>query len=207
MITEYLINFAVNFISASNYLGIFLLTLFESIMIPIPPEVTVVFSGFLAYSGKFNLPLVIISATLGALAGSTIAYYLGYHFKKVIGRKLIEKNGHFLFLTEEEFEKVHELFKQHGFWLITVSRFIPGLRSILSLPMGFLRVPYKKFIFYVFLGSLTSSTLLATVGYKLGDNWEKVQLYLHKFDILILVLILALVCLYISKRHRTKKRG
>lgn len=207
MITEYLINIATNAISSLGYPGIVLLTAAESMLVPIPPEVTVVFSGFLASSGKFNLMFVILSAVLGAAIGSSAAYWIGYHFKKIIVKKLIEKHGHFLFLTEAELDQTQQLFKKHGFWLITISRFIPGLRSVISLPMGILQVPYPKFILYTLIGSMLSATTHAYAGYLLGNNWEIVRTYLKKFDIFILAVVVLITAAYFYRKHLKKKRG
>lgn len=204
MITEYLINFATNLISILGYPGIALLTAIESMMVPIPPEITVVFSGFLAWSGKFNLLLVIVFAVLGSVIGSSAAYWIGYHFKERIAKKLIQKHGHFLFFTEGELLKVQQMFKKHGFWVITVSRFIPGLRSIISLPMGILQVPYPKFILYTLIGSILSATTHAYAGYLLGNNWESVRLYLRRFDIFILSFGVLIIVAYFYKRYNKK---
>lgn len=205
MITEYLINFATSLISTLGYPGIFTLMATESLMVPFPPEVTLVFSGFLASTGTLNVLLVIVYAVFGALLGSSISYWIGYHFKKTIGQKLIEKHGHFLFISHDEYTKTQTLFKKHGPWVITVARFIPGLRSVISLPLGILHVPYIKFLEYTFLGSLGSSALLVALGYALGDRWQKVRIIIHKLDVLIIMLVLSAILFYIYKRVRKKK--
>ena len=202
MITENLINFATNLIATLGYPGIFTLMATESLMVPFPPEVTLVFSGFLASTGKLNVFLVIICAVLGALLGSSISYWIGYHFKKTILQKLLDKNGHFLFITHNEYVKTQTMLKKHGPWMITVARFVPGLRSIVSLPMGILHVPYVKFLQYTFLGSLGSSSLLVALGYALGDRWQQVRNLVHKLDIAILAIGILTILVYIYKKNR-----
>lgn len=206
MITESIITFATNVISALGYPGIAILTALESMMVPIPPEVTLVFSGFLAYSGRFNLILVILSAVVGAAIGSSIAYWVGYHFKEKIGKKLIQKHGHFLFFTENELKEVTNLFHKHGVWILTVCRFIPGLRSVISLPMGILQVPYPKFLLYTLIGTSLSAIVHAYAGYLLGNNWEEVKVYLKKFDMVIIVAGVLALLFYFYKRHHVKNR-
>ncbi len=205
MITEFLINIAISLISTFGYPGIILVSAMESLMIPMPPEITVVFSGYLASMGRFSALPVLIWSLFGALSGSTIAYWIGYHFKKTIIKKIIEKHGHFLFFTEYELSVTKKLFKKHGPWIISVSRFIPGLRSFVSLPLGILHVPYRQFITYTFLGTLGSTVLLISIGIILKDKWENIREYLHKFDIIILFLLILIVVLYIYKRHKNKK--
>lgn len=205
MITEYLINFATDLISKLGYMGIAFTTALESMLVPIPPEITIVFAGFLAWSGNLELIPIIIFAVLGSIVGSSIAYWFGYHFKKVIIKKMIEKHGHFLFFTDSELNKVQHLFRKHGFWVITIARFIPGLRSIISLPMGILHVPYRKFITYTSLGAVMSAALYAYIGYILGNNWQEIKIYLKKFDILIIVIAFVIAGVYLLKRHRHKK--
>lgn len=175
-------------------------------MIPFPPEVTLVFSGFLASTGKLNVLVVISVAVLGALLGSSISYWIGYHFKKIIIQKLLKKNGHFLFISHNEYIKTQTLFKKHGPWIITVARFIPGLRSIISLPMGILHVPYVKFLEYTLLGSLGSSTLLVALGYALGDRWQQVRVIIHKLDAAIIVVMAIVIVLYIFKKAKNHKK-
>ncbi len=205
MITEFLINIAINIITAMGYPGIFLVMAAESFMVPVPPEITVVFSGYLASAGKLNIIPVIVWSVAGALTGSTFAYWVGYHFKKTIVKKLIERHGHFLVFTQYELEETKELFKKHGPWIIFVSRFIPGIRSVVSLPLGILHIPFRQFITYTAVGTLISTSMLTYLGLILNDNWTQIRVYLHKFDILIIFFLIMILGVYIYKRHKKQK--
>lgn len=204
--TEYLINFGIQFISTLGYAGVFFLMAIESLFIPFPSEITMTFSGFLTTIGKFNFFLVVMFGTLGNLAGASVGYYLGYHLKKIVLERFIKKYGKFLFITEEEFTKAEALFKRHGIWIITISRFLPGVRAIISLPAGASRIPYSSFIIFTAFGSLIWSFILTYAGVVLGSNWQYVRITLQKFDIPILGFIIVLIVAYTFKKlHKTKK--
>ncbi|MEK7581206.1 MAG: DedA family protein [Patescibacteria group bacterium] len=202
MITEALINFATNIIQSMGYPGIFLLMTAESMFIPFPSEITMTFSGFLVSSGHFNFFLVVLSGGLGNVLGSSVAYYLGHSLKHKVINKIIEKYGKFLFVTKEEFTSTESLFKKHGSWIIVASRFIPGVRAIISVPAGAAHIPYPSFILYTALGSLAWSFILVYAGTILGSNWQVVRTLLHKFDTIILVVTPVLIAAYIWHKFR-----
>lgn len=204
MITEHFINFAITTISRLGYPGVVLLTALESLMVPIPPEVTLVFSGYLSSTGQFNIFSVIISAVFGALIGSTVAYAVGFHFKKYIIHRLLEKQGKFLFINKDEYLKAQNLLKKHGPWIITLGRLIPGARSVISILMGLLHVPFGEFIKFTFVGTLISSTVLTFTGYKLGSNWSTVSGLVHKFDIVIILTSVLLFVFYFYKKLKRR---
>ena len=180
--TEYLINFGIQFISTLGYAGIFFLMAIESLFIPFPSEITMTFSGFLTTIGKFNFFLVVMFGTLGNLFGASIGFYIGHHLSKIVLEKFIKKYGKFLFITQQEFEKAENLFKKHGIWIITISRFLPGIRAIISLPAGASKVPYSSFIIYTAFGSLIWSFILTYAGVILGSNWQYVRITFHYED-------------------------
>lgn len=204
MITEALINFATNIIQSMGYPGIFFLMTAESMFIPFPSEITMTFSGFLVSNGHFNFFLVILAGALGNMLGSSIAYYLGHSLKHKVINKVIEKYGKFLFITEEEFISAESLFKKHGSWIIVASRFIPGVRAIISVPAGASHIPYLSFILYTALGSLAWSFILVYAGTMLGSNWQVVRSVVHKFDTIILIVTIIVIAAYIWHKFRKK---
>lgn len=202
MITEYIINTVTGIISTLGYPGIASLTALESIMVPIPPEVTLVFSGFLSAGGELNLYVAIGSAVFGALLGSSAAYFVGFHFKKHIIHKLMQKHGKFLIINQDEYLKIQNHLKTHGPWIITVARFIPGIRSVISILMGLMHVSYPQFLKFTFLGSLLSTSVLMLVGYQLGDKWHNVSSLIGKFDKFVLSAFVLLLLIYLFKKVR-----
>lgn len=204
MITESLITFAVNCISALGYIGIIVLTAGGSALLPIPSEITMIFSGFLVTTGNLNFFLVVLAGALGNIAGATLAYYIGFHLKKLVIKRILEQYGKFLLVTEEEFEKLENIFKKHGAWIITVARFVPGIRAVISFPAGASHMPYLKFLTYTTIGSIIWSFLLTYAGTLLGSNWEVVKQISHKFDIIIVSFFIILIGVYIFHKIRKK---
>jgi len=176
----------INIISTSGYAGIAVLSALESACVPIPSEVIVPFSGYLAGIGQFSFWPVIFWATLGNLAGSLAAYAAGYYG----GRPFIAKFGKYVFLREGDLEHADVWFKKYGSPAIFFSRMLPIVRTFISLPAGIGRMDLKKFIAYTFLGALPWNFGLAYLGLKLGENWNSLEIYFRKFDYLILVVIL-----------------
>src|ERR1700740_1252498 len=92
--------FIIAVISSAGYLGIMALMAIESACIPLPSEVIMPFSGYLVYTGRFNLFWVATVGALGCNLGSLLAYYVGYYG----GRPLVERYGSYIFLSEKELQ-------------------------------------------------------------------------------------------------------
>lgn len=173
----------------------------ESACIPIPSEIVMPFSGFLVSMGQFSLIWVAIVATLGNLAGSILAYAVGYWG----GRPLVVRYGKYLLIHEEEVDKADKWFARYGSSTVFFSRLLPIVRTFISLPAGISRMNFSKFLAYTFFGSLPWNFGLAYVGVVLGQNWKGLETYFRKFDYLILVLIIAAIVWWIW-RHLIKKQ-
>ena len=209
-ILESLAFWVMGVISQLGYGGIFLLMTAESALIPIPSEVIMPFSGFLVSTGKFNLFAVALIGASGNLFGSWLAYGLGYYKGEKFVRSLIIKYGKFILLTEDEFDRSLHLFKKYGQWLAAISRLLPAVRTIISLPAGIAKVPFIKFSILTFFGSLIWSYILAYVGFLLGQNWQVIRPYFRKFDMIIVIVAILLIGAYLyhkllSPKMRAKK--
>ncbi len=204
-ILEQIVFWVMGIISQMGYSGIFLLMTLESALIPIPSEVIMPFSGFLAATGRFSLPLVALIGTLGNLFGSWLAYWLGYTKGEKYIRKIVIKYGRFILLTEEEFDSALKMFNKHGQWLAAASRLLPAVRTVISLPAGIAKVDFWKFSALTFFGSLIWSYLLAYIGFVLGQNWQILRPIFRKFDIAIVVIFIILIAAYIYLKLKKTK--
>ncbi|MBI4037775.1 DedA family protein [Candidatus Curtissbacteria bacterium] len=205
-ILEVLVFWVMGVISNLGYPGVFLLMALESALIPIPSEVIMPFSGFLVSEGRFNLVLVVFAGAFGNLVGSWAAYALGFYGEKAVVRKLVQKYGKFILLTEEEFDSSLKLFHKYGQWLAAVARVLPAVRTVISLPAGIAKLSFWKFSALTFFGSLIWSYFLTFIGVKLGENWEIIRPYFRKFDILIIAVSILLVGAYIYHKLRKKRK-
>lgn len=201
-ILEYIAGFIISAISTMGLPGIVLLMGIESACIPLPSEVIMPFSGYLASQGRFTLMSVALAGTLGCLLGSIPAYYLG----KFGGRPLIEKYGKYVLISGKDLEIADRWFNRYGEITIFFSRLLPVIRTFIAFPAGVSSMHMGKFAIYTVLGSFPWCYGLAYVGFKLGERWPTIREYIHKFDILIGVAIVAGIGLYIYRHLKNEKK-
>ncbi len=156
-------------ISDSNYAGIFVLMTLESMFVPIPSEVILPLSGYLVYTGSLNFTLVFIDAIGASMAGAFIDYYLALYF----GRPAIVKMLHYFAVRESSLTKAEMWIDGKGSISVFLARFIPGIRGLISIPAGALRMKLKIFIVMTFAGSFIWSFALIYLGYAAGPLWNQ----------------------------------
>lgn len=194
-------------ITSFGYLGVFVLMTFESALIPIPSEVTMPFAGFMVGLGKLNFLLVVFIGAIGNLIGSLMAYALGYWGGETVVHNLVRKYGKYLLITLEEVETSEKWFKNHGSKIAFFSRLLPVVRTFISLPAGIAKMNVLHFSIYTFLGSFLWSAFLAWLGLMLGQNWNVLGGYFHKFDYLIVATGLILTALYVYHKIQKIKKA
>jgi len=189
-IIEILSGFIVATISALGYAGVVLLMAIESACIPLPSEIIMPFSGYLVYTGRFNLWWVGVAGAVGCVLGSIVAYYIGMYG----GRPLIEKYGRYILVSRNDLDLADRWFKKYGEIIVFASRLLPVVRTFIAFPAGVARMNMSRFILYTFLGSLPWCLGLAYVGQLLGEQWDKndaLKTWFHRFDFVIGILIVA----------------
>jgi len=176
-----------------GYPGIIGLMALESSLLPIPSEIVMPFAGYLASQGRFHLIGAAAVGALGCNIGSTLIYYIG----AIGGRALIDRYGRYIFLTKTKVDRVERYFQRWGGITIFVTRMMPLLPVVVSLPAGFARMPIWKFELYTFAGCFLWCLLLATLGYEFGLAWQSqpwVKAAIHWLDIaLVAAVVLAIV--------------
>ena len=197
-ITQWIATTAVAFIAATSYPGIFLLMILESMVFPIPSEAVMPFAGFLIHDGQFTFTGVIIASTLGSLVGSLLSYAMGFYG----GKPFIKKFGKFLLLDTHDLEITERFFAKRGELTIFISRFIPVIRHMISIPAGLGKMNIWKFMVYTVLGAAMWNAFLTYVGFKLKSNWGEVMTYSHTIDIVV-VAVLGLAFLYYAYKIYT----
>jgi len=176
--------FIIAVISTLGYSGIVLLMAIESACIPLPSEVIMPFSGYLVYTGRFNLLAVGVAGALGCVLGSLVAYWVGMHG----GRRLIERYGRFIFISTHDLDLADRWFARYGEVIVFASRLLPVVRTFIAFPAGVARMNLSRFIIYTFAGSLPWCLGLAYIGQKLGEEWDKnetLKSWFHRFDFVI----------------------
>ena len=140
-LTEFLVEHIINLIAAGGYPIIAFLMALESMITPVPSEAVMPFAGFLVNEGKLSFGLVVLFATIGSLIGSFISYYAGAYG----GKPFIKRFGKYFFLDLHDLEITEKFFKKYGEGTVFVSRFIPVIRHLISIPAGVGRMNPAKF--------------------------------------------------------------
>lgn len=185
-------------LSNLNYTTIFILMMVESTVIPFPSEVVVPPAAYSAAGGNLNIWLVIVFATLGAVAGAVINYAAGYYLgRPVIYRFANSRLGRLCLLSQEKIEKSEQYFNDHGAVATLTGRLIPGIRQLISVPAGLAKMNFGKFLFYTTLGAGAWNIILAILGWYLHSFVPKDQLQsaINTYSDHIKVVILSLVAL------------
>lgn len=193
------IDWLVTTIGSMGYTGIFLLMAMESSVIPIPSEVVMPPAGYLAQQGKMDMVAVILSGTLGSLVGA----YANYFAARFLGRPLLLKYGRYVWITEAHFSRVEDFFKRHGEISTFIGRLLPVARHLISLPAGLANMNHLRFSIYTLLGSAIWVTVLAWIGYFIGENQALILRYSHQAVLAVMAFSIVLVAIYM-KVHRKR---
>lgn len=203
----------INAMEHFGYIGVFLLIAIENIFPPIPSELILVFGGFMTTHTSLNIPFMVIAATLGSLVGAIVLYYVGKIFNKERLKRIISgKIGKVLRLKASDIEKADKWFDTKGNKTVFFCRFIPIVRSLISIPAGMSEMDFKKFLLYTIFGSLIWNTVLIIVGSIVGDKWETIVGYLDNFSniiliILIIIFVLALYYWFVVRKKKQNKKA
>lgn len=184
-----------------GYAGIFILMALESTVLPVPSELVLIPAGYLAYQGKMNLLLIIVTSTVGSLAGAS----LNYAFALWVGRPFLERWGKYFFVRPALLHKTDAFFERHGKISTFTGRLIPGIRHLISLPAGLARMNLAAFALYTCLGAGIWSSVLALLGYFIGGNELLIKEYLQYLTVgLIIFVILAITAYWQWQQRRSK---
>ena len=200
-LTEFIFHFATTIITKTSYFGIGIAMTLESMVVPLPSEAVMPFAGFLWFEHKLSFWWIVLAATLGSIIGSLISYYIGAYG----GRPFVRKFGKYVLLNEHDLENTERFFAKYGDKTIFISRFIPVIRHLISIPAGVGRMNIWKFLIYTIAGAGLWNTFLTWLGYQLGSNWQKIRQYSEIIDIVLAVLIVTAIIYFIYK-HRQRRR-
>ncbi len=190
-----IISFLVHSIGVSGYAGIFMFMFLESSFFPFPSEIIMIPAGYLAYQGKMSLWLIILIGALGSVAGAWLNYFLADKF----GRKLVLR-----FLKEHHLKMVEDFFEEHGHISTFNGRLIPVVRQYISFPAGLAKMNGWKFSFYTGAGAGIWVTVLAFLGYALGQNEILIRQYLREISLLVLVFVAVITIIYVYVKRRSR---
>ncbi len=199
--TELITEHITNFISYTGYIGVMLLMVLESMIAPVPSEAVMPFAGFLIFEGRFTWAGVAFFSTLGSIIGSTISYYLGLYG----GKPIVKKFGKYLLLDEHHLELTEKFFGKYGEGAVFLSRFIPIVRHLISIPAGVGKMNLVKFLIYTTVGACAWNMILTYFGFILRNHWDKVHHYNKAIDIVVLMVLGTAFCFFVYKGLKNRK--
>jgi membrane protein DedA with SNARE-associated domain len=191
-----------------GYLAIFVLMLLDSACVPFPSEITLLFGGaltstaFIGAGQELSLLWVIVAAIAGSLAGSWLAYGVGY----AGGRPIVDRFGRYLLIRPHEIDRAHDWFERHGEAVVLYGRLVPLVRSFVSLPAGIAAMRFRRFTIYTAIGSVIWCAGLASLGHAFGDRWTEVERVLRPFGWVMVGVAVVALALFVSRRWTQVRR-
>jgi membrane protein DedA with SNARE-associated domain len=172
--------------------------LLESAGLPLPGETILVLASFLAYSEhELRFPWIIVVAILATTLGGELGFALGRYG----GRPLIEHYREVFYVRRETLLRGERLFEQYGSGTVFMARFLFGLRVLAALLAGALRMPWRKFALFNFLGAGVWVTTICSAGYLFGGHWSRLTRDLRRLNVAIAIVV-AIVVLWWWWRSR-----
>jgi membrane protein DedA with SNARE-associated domain len=183
-----------------GYAGLVVLMAVEHIFPPIPSELVLPLAGFEAGRGNLSLVGALVASTAGSLIGASFLYLLA----RKGGRPLVLKLRRVLRVSEADLDRAEQRFRRHSAWMVVLGRMVPGLRSLVSLPPGLLRMPFWRYLALTFAGSLVWNTALIVAGQQLGSRWGEVGGVVGPVAqwVVVAIIPLTLAALVVRSRRR-----
>lgn len=188
-----------------GYFGIALLILLENVFPPIPSEVILTFGGFMTTKSDLTVLGVVVASTIGSVGGAVILYWIGRILNVERIERIIEKWGKYLRLTKEDVRKADAWFDKYGPWTVFFCRFIPLIRSLISVPAGMSGMNQWLFLVLTAIGTLIWNLVLVLVGAKVGDNWHQIVNYMDVYSHFMYAVIAIGIIVFIIWFIRNKK--
>lgn len=200
-------NWIMDIMEQFGYFGIFLLILLENIFPIIPSEIILSFGGFMTTYTDLSIFGVILFSTMGSVAGAIVLYMIGLFINKSILENIINKSGNLIGLSIKDIKKANTWFSKYGKFTVFFCRFIPLIRSLISLPAGMNRMNFGSFLFLTTIGTSLWNIIIINLGASVGKSWKNALKYINMYSeviyiLLILVSIITIVVLIIKKKKR-----
>ena len=168
----------VNIVRSLGYPGVALLTFLENVVPPIPSELIMPLAGFIASRDGFTVAGAIAAGSIGSLAGAIGWYWVGRRVGEDRVRRFVRRHGRWAGLSGSDIDRALAWFRRHGGLAVLIGRLIPAVRTFISLPAGFARMPVLSFVLYTTAGTVAWTAALTYAGVLLGRNYEAVERYL-----------------------------
>lgn len=199
-------NIIIEIMEDYGYLGVFLLIMVENLFPPIPSEVILTFGGFMTVSTSLTVLGVVLVATFGSVMGAIILYWVGTYLNLSRLERFVDKWGKILRLSRKDIYKANAWFEKYGYWTVFFCRFVPLIRSLISLPAGMAQMNFVMFIILTTIGTFIWNLVLVSLGATLGDHWETIVYYMDIYSNITytaIALIGIAFIIYLFRRKRS----
>jgi membrane protein DedA with SNARE-associated domain len=174
--------------------------LLENAGVPLPGETVLLFASFLAYQNhELNLGLIILVGTAACTVGDNLGYLVGYHG----GRPLLHRYQRFFRVSEEKIARGEKMFERFGPATVFVARFVFGMRIIAGPLAGVLRMQWRRFALFNFLGATTWVTVISCVGYFFGQHWQRLLRMVGRANAVVF-LVAVVIAIYAWRKYRER---
>ena len=184
-----------------GYLAVVGLVLIEDFGVPVPGETVLILAAVYAGTGRLNIALVALLGFCGALLGDNIGFAIG-HFG---GRRLVERYGHYIFLTPARLDRATDFFERHGGKIIIVARFIEGLRQANGIIAGTSGMRWSRFLVFNAIGAALWVAVWTSIGYFSGSHIDTIYKDATRYSTYLAIVVGTLLLAYVARhvvRHR-----
>jgi membrane protein DedA with SNARE-associated domain len=182
---------------------VLLIAYVENVVPPIPGDLVIAFGGYLAAVGSLNLPVVVVLATVASVVGFMTMYVLG----DSLGVHLLDRDK-LRWVPKKRIVKARAWVLRSGFVVVLLNRFLPGLRSVISLAVGMVHLNRRYTVLCSTISSLAWTVLITYVGYAIGENWDQVREYAKLYSETITIAIVVIVVIQVGRfvySHRVSR--
>lgn len=183
-----------------GYTGIAIVMFLECLFPPIPSELLMPFAGFMASQGHFSFSGILLAGTIGSLLGALALYYLGQYAGEPLIRTFLRRYGRYLLVAEHDFNRSLDFFERYSESIVFLGRFIPLIRSLISIPAGVNRMSLGRFVLFTALGSGLWNGLMGYIGVILGENWQEILVFVKQYELFMLIALVVVAVLFVLKR-------
>lgn len=194
----------VGVIEALGYPGLTILVALESVFPPIPSEIILPLAGFLTGQGRFSFLFVLLATTLGSLAGALVLYGIGAAIGPRRVRWVVKRFGQWALLTPDDLTRAETWFDRYGSIAVFTGRLVPIIRSLVSVPAGYRRMPLGHFLLLTGIGSALWNGVLVGLGWILGENWHVIREYVGWLQYAVIAATLIIVARFVWNRLRAR---
>lgn len=189
-----------------GYFGVAFLIAIENIFPPIPSEVILTFGGFMTTTSNLTVLGMILASTIGSVTGAIALYLIGCILSEEKLEKILTgKIGKILHIKLKDIKKAEKWFDDKGIYTVFFCRFVPVVRSLISIPAGIARMKWGPFLFFTTIGSLIWNTVLIYFGILAGEHWKTIVNYVSMYSkVALIILVVGSLLGYLYYRKRKK---